>query len=355
MRVRADMTRAIVVVGEAGSGKSHLFADAVDRALAAGRPALLLLGQHFHGRGLRRAFLEALDLANQDFETVLQALNAAGEAARTRCMILIDALNEATDINVWRDELAGLLSEILRYEWLSIGVSCRPEYEQYLISDGIRDKATLLTCRGIQTPEEVDQAAIQYFEKRGIVRPAVPWLAPEFSNFLFLKVCCDSLRELGLSEFPRGLHGAQQVLSFYLQSVASKVRRRFPEADFPAGAILTAVKSIARRMARDRLNDVETTVAKDICQSAFESLGPTANKTWLSVLTEEGVFRKDHLFAAPSDDPLEVPKEIYRFTYQRFSDHLIVQALLCEQADVRAAFELAAACGSSSSITSLGH
>ena len=33
VRVRADVTRAIVVVGEAGSGKSHLFADAVDRAL----------------------------------------------------------------------------------------------------------------------------------------------------------------------------------------------------------------------------------------------------------------------------------------------------------------------------------
>ena len=38
VRVRADLTRSIVVVGEAGSGKSHLFADAVDRALAA-RPA----------------------------------------------------------------------------------------------------------------------------------------------------------------------------------------------------------------------------------------------------------------------------------------------------------------------------
>ena len=249
VRVRADLTRSVVVVGEAGSGKSHLFADAVDRALAANRPALLLLGQHFHGKALRRAFLEGLDLANQDFETVLQALNAAGEAARTRCMILIDALNEATNLKVWHDELAGFVSEILSYGWLCIGVSCRPEYEQYLIPEGVRQTATLLTCRGIWTPEEQDQAAVQYFEKRGIVRPAVPWLAPEFSNFLFLKVCCDSLRQLGLREFPRGLHGAQQVLSFYLESVASKVRRRFPEADFPAGAVVTAVKSIAKRMA----------------------------------------------------------------------------------------------------------
>ena len=135
------------------------------------------------------------------------------------------------------------------------------------------------------------------------------------------------------------MHGAQQVLSFYLESVASKVRRRFPEADFPAGAVVTAVTTIATRMARDHSNYVESSVARDICRSAFESLGSEPSKTWLSVLTEEGVFRKGLLFAAASDGPLEVPKEIYRFTYQRFSDHLIVEALLREHTDVRAAFQ----------------
>ena len=339
VQVRADLTRSIVVVGEAGSGKSHLFADAIERGLADGRPALLLLGQYFHGKDLRRSFLDRLDLANEGFETVLEALNAAGEAARTRCMILIDALNEATDLRVWPDDLAGFAFEILNCEWLCVGVSCRPEYEQYLIPDRVMRRATRLTCRGIQSREEQEQAAVQYFEKRGIVRPAVPWLTPEFSNFLFLKVCCDSLRELGLSEFPRGLHGAEQVLSFYLDSVASKLRRRFPEADVPAGAVRSAVQSIARKMGSDHLDYVVAEGVKDICQSAFGTAAPRSNKTWLSVLSEEGVFRKDHLFTAPSNDQLEMPKEIYRFTYQRFSDHLIVEALLREHTNVRAAFQ----------------
>jgi hypothetical protein len=109
--------------------------------------------------------------------------------------------------------------------------------------------------------------------------------------------------------------------------------------DFPAGAVVTAVKLIARRMAHDHSNYVESSTARDICQSAFGSLGPKPSKTWLAVLIEEGVFRKDHLFAAPSGGPLEVPEEIYRFTYQRFSDHLIVEALLREHADIRAAFQ----------------
>jgi hypothetical protein len=309
-----------------------LFADAIEKALADGRPALLLLGQYFHGKDLRRVFLDWLDLANHPFETVLQALNAAGEATRTRCMILIDALNEATDLKVWPDELAGFVSEVLNYEWLCIGVSCRPEYEQYLIHEGIRQTATLLTCRGIRSPEEQEQAAVQYFEKRGIVRPAVPWLAPEFANFLFLKVSCDSLRELGLSEFPRGLHGAHQVLRFYLESVASKLRRRFPEADLPAGAVLTVVKSVAMTMARNRSGYVEATVAKDICQSAFASAGPTQELA-LSAVRRGGI--PERACSRSVGYPLHVPTEIYRFTYQRFSDHLIAEALLREHGDLR--------------------
>ena len=41
-------------------------------------------------------------------------------------MILIDALNEATDLKVWRDDLAGFVSEILNYEWLCVDSAAVP-------------------------------------------------------------------------------------------------------------------------------------------------------------------------------------------------------------------------------------
>ena len=81
----------------------------------------------------------------------------------------------------------------------------------------VRKNAARVICWGVQSPQEQEQAAVQYFEKRGIIRPAVPWLAPEFSNFLFLKTCCDALQEFGIHEFPKGLRGSLQVLKFYLE------------------------------------------------------------------------------------------------------------------------------------------
>jgi hypothetical protein len=250
IRVEADLRRILVVVGEAGSGKSHLFADTVMTSLNSSAPAILLLGQHFPGQDIRREFLSCIDLAHHDFDKVLQALNAAGEAAQTRLIILLDALNDAQSLRVWTDQLAGFISDILRHEWLALGISLRTEYEDRLIPEAVKNNAAHVTCRGIQSPEEQERAAIQYFVKRGITRPAVPWLAPEFSNFLFLKTCCDALQELGIPEFPRGRLGSLQVLEFHLESVYSKLRKRFPSVDIPKSAVTNSIRRIADSMAK---------------------------------------------------------------------------------------------------------
>lgn len=339
IRVEADFRRLLIVIGEPGSGKSHLFADAVDSSLSKNAPAILLLGQHFPGQDIRREFLNCLDLTKHDFDKVLQALNAAGEAARMRLIILIDALNDAQALRVWPDQLAGFISDILQYEWLSIGISLRPEYEGLLIPEIVRNNAARVECRGIQSPQEQEQAAIQYFEKRGITRPSVPWLAPEFSNFLFLKTSCDALQELGIKEFPRGLRGSLQVLKFYLDSIHSKLRKRFPEIDIPKSAIQRSIQRIAGLMAAVKADYVSTKLATDICEAEFGCRGPNSKISWFSVLTSEGVFRRDHIFEAKNDDPFASVEDVHRFTYQRFSDHLIVQALLEKVDDISDTFK----------------
>lgn len=338
VRIEADWRHVLIVVGEAGSGKSHLFADVVASSLSKKIPAILFLGQHLPGQDLRREILSCLDLANQDFSQVLQALNAAGEVAQHRLVILIDALNESPTLRGWPEQLAGLLRDILRYKWLAIGMSLRPEYKGLLIPEGVRSDAVSVTCRGIQSREEQEQAAVQYFEKRGITRPAVPWLTPEFSNFLFLKTCCEALQELGIKEFPRGLHGSLQVLKFYLDSIDGKLRRRFPDVEIPQGAIPTAIRRIARSMATAKADYIGHKLAADTCESEFDSRGPDSKANWFAVLKSEGVFRQDHIFDDKNDDPFAEIEEVYRFTYQHFSDHLIVQALLEEIDNIDQAF-----------------
>jgi|GEM_PF-588119 len=339
LRVEADSRRLLFVVGEAGSGKSHLFADIVSTFLSKNIPAILLLGQYFHGQDIKCELLNCLDLANHDFDKVIQALNAAGEASQTRLLILVDALNEAHSLPIWQDKLAGFVSDILNYKWLAIGFSLRPEYEERLIPNAVKNNAARATYWGIQSPEEQEQAAVQYFEKRGIARPAVPWLSPEFSNFLFLKTCCDALQELGEKEFPRGLHGSLQVLKFYLDSIDSKLRRSFPHTDIPKPAITNAIRKIAGEMAQDGCDYIGLEQAADVCAAEFGRRGPDTQRNWSDILANEGIFRRDHIFDGDKGDPFSTVEEIFRFTYQRFSDHLIVQALLDKINDINGAFK----------------
>jgi hypothetical protein len=193
---------------------------------------------------------------------------------------LIDALNDTNRLRIWPDQLAGFISDILKYDWLAIAVSLRPEYEDKLIPETVSKNALKVICYGIQSLEEQEQASVQYFEKRGITRPAVPWLAPEFSNFLFLKTCCDSLQELGEKEFPRGLRGSLKVLEFYLDSISSKLRRRFPESTISNSAVKKAIHKIAELMAASRVDYVNEMSAASLCEEVFGCRGPSSQASW---------------------------------------------------------------------------
>lgn len=74
--------RSLLVHGAAGSGKSHLLADACACQLAASRPALMILGGTLAGDEPWSQILKGLDLPRHlEVSQFLGALNAAGEAA----------------------------------------------------------------------------------------------------------------------------------------------------------------------------------------------------------------------------------------------------------------------------------
>ncbi len=90
-RVHATNSRAAVVLGEAGVGKSHLFCDIAASRTVKGWPTLLFLGQQLSYGNPWNSFLSELDLRGQSVEQFLGALDAAAQAVGVRALILIDA------------------------------------------------------------------------------------------------------------------------------------------------------------------------------------------------------------------------------------------------------------------------
>lgn len=144
-KVSAAINKGLIVSGEAGSGKSHLFCDIAKNNLSEDIPTLLFLGQHYTGGNPLRDIADQLDMRSHSYSNILGAIDAAGEASNTRTLILIDAINEGRYKEEWYNRLESLFTELKKYTNISIAVSCRSTYLEYMVPDSMLKRKLMLS------------------------------------------------------------------------------------------------------------------------------------------------------------------------------------------------------------------
>ena len=246
---RSDSTRFVIFEGVAGAGKSHLLAAEVARSIAEGEPAIMLLGTDFtRHQPVGQQICTLLGL-KQSFDVFLGALSAVAEQTNTRALLVIDAINEGSGAKRWRDELSALAAQVGKHKTVALVVSCRSEYAQYLVTEGVRSRAVVAEVFGFVTAAEQEAAAEVYMDRRGILRPATPWLSPEFTNPLFLRTTCVALERDGRNHYPTGLRGVKETLSFYLEATGRHLGTAYDGSSELVGPLKQAVVSNAKVMA----------------------------------------------------------------------------------------------------------
>ena len=134
-------TGALLLRGEAGTGKTHLFCDVMNQRAKSGKVSVMLHGGHFKDANPLVAILEELDL-RCTFDEFLGAMDAAGQASGSRALVMIDALNEGNGSQIWPAYLPGLLIAVARYPWVGIALSVRTPYEQFVIPTSLGPEKT---------------------------------------------------------------------------------------------------------------------------------------------------------------------------------------------------------------------
>ncbi|MAA73887.1 MAG: hypothetical protein CMN28_04180, partial [Salinisphaeraceae bacterium] len=308
----------LLVTGEAGSGKSHLLADVADRHIDRGFPAVLVLGGSFAEGEPWRQTADQLGLSNTTPDELLGALDAAGEAAGTRALVMIDAINERGGIALWADRLMAFLATADRFPHVAVILSCRTTFLPYIIREIDEKALPRLAHPGFAG--RAAQAAQRYLDARGIVRMAAPNFSPEFENPLFLRTCCDALQRRGEQELPKGLEGVSGVFDFYFRAVAEAITARL--GLYPRLRIVeNALEDLTQAMIEARSGSLP--IAEVI--ALFEKLHPSQNQAEQSLffqLENEGVISVEPVLEGSS------LVELVRFTFERLSDHCIAQALL---------------------------
>ncbi|WP_163511179.1 NACHT domain-containing protein [Fodinicola acaciae] len=258
---RSADQQAILVTGTGGSGKTHLLCDLAKIRIAQRAPTLIALGEQFTRGPVEDDLSKIVGFAGPS-RHLLAAFNVACQTAGRAGLVIIDALNEAPDRQIWRRYLGSFLNELAKHSHLRLIVSCRTEFLADTLTSELRTRMTDVTHTGFS---EVSREAIQQFlDWYGIQRPSFPLLDPEFTNPLFLKLLCTTLRQSGQHRFPRDGVGTTWIYDGFLSAMDARLgAENRCDYDSTRGLVRAVVEQIAstmmaqgRRLPRQRVEPI---------------------------------------------------------------------------------------------------
>lgn len=315
----------IILHGKAGTGKTHLLCDIARRRVEAGLPTVLLMGQRFVSNDAPwPQVLQQLDLTHISAEEFVGALEAAAQAADSRALLMIDALNEGTGRTIWPTHLAAFLAQIERSPWIGVVLAVRSSYEEIVIPEDVREHAVIVTHEGFSGHEY--DATKTFFVHYGLELPSTPLLAPEFQNPLFLKTLCQGLHAKGESRLPRGFQGITAVFDLYLNVVNERLACTL-DFDKREQIVHKALEAVVKAMIDSGERWLPLTKAKAIAKAFLPERG-YERSLYRGLVTEDVLVEEASL-------QQEATEEVVFFAHERFADHLVARTLLDRHLDIQ--------------------
>lgn len=321
---RADLlanSQLLLLKGDGGMGKTHLLCDFAKRRVQAQLPTILLMGQQLLSDDDPWVqSLQSLDLHGVSSDVFVGALEACAQASGCRALVIVDALNEGNGRKIWPVHLPSFLARFEKSPWISVVMSVRSSYEEYVIRDDIRRRASSVTHHGFDDHQY--NAAKTFFAHYGLEFPSAPILQPEFRNPLFLKTLCKGLRDSGQRRIPKGFHGITAVFDLYLKVI--NTRLAMPESldyDPRDNLVRKALEKIAERLSEGETRWLLRPEARSLVDLLLP--GRDYSRSLYLALVTEGILTEN---MDPSSG--ETDEEIVFITYDRFADHIVADHLL---------------------------
>jgi hypothetical protein len=259
---------------------------------------------------------------------LLRELDRLGAATKTRALLMIDAINEG-DQEAWRGQLPNLAKAVSELTHVRLVVSCRRPFDEAIVTDQAGNRLLSLEHYGFQD-QEFD-AQLEYFAFYDLPAPSVPLITPEFTRPLFLKILCESLKDLGrrsqqqnLRDVASGQKGMTYVLERYTRKIGRGIESDLALAPGSCWKALKGTRAdagLAGKMAT-KGSDWLSTEDATLSLEASLSLGRPQAEVVLCRFIHDGL-----LTSAARRHGSKLVTGV-QFSYQRFGDHLIARHLL---------------------------
>lgn len=310
----------LLIEGEGGIGKSHLIANIIEEKYDEEKFSILLLGQQFNENGIWTQILNELSLKLTKDE-FLGGLNAKAESTSSRIVLYIDAINEGEGKLIWKNRLLGFINEFKKYHNLGLVLSIRSTYKDMVLPEGIYELMEHFEHRGFEN----NTVAIKtFFDYYGINEPPIPFINPEFSKPLFLKLFCKGLFENGLKNIPDGYEGITTIFEYVIGAANKAISERLDYDCRMYNLVNEAINIILDEIINSTSFSITKKVAYNLLTEKLKNHVQESRKI-LSELISENVVNENAQYNRETE---KFDREIIYFSYEMFGDHLVANALL---------------------------
>lgn len=312
--------RFLLVLGKAGSGKSHLLTRIVEGALQSGQPCLLFTGEQFSSPATLQEQICNILAWNNGIDSLLSALDSAGRIKGKPAIIAIDAINETAQRRLWSDHLYTLAGLIKNYRNIRFLISCRSDFVPLILPASLKENRDQEWARIEQVGFDLNlfEAVNTYFHGYSVSTKQFPPLLVEFKNPLFLKTLCEAYQG---QEIPEGKYTFVDVMEKRLQSCCELIARAI---GCPSRKTRSALAKIAHLIAENSGNSVEFEKVEKITEAVFSNTQEDQS-LYRHLLSNRILFET---FTHSHQNDNHSSHTVVRFPYERFSDYFIAEQIL---------------------------
>lgn len=313
----------LLLTGLAGIGKTHLLCDVVEGRISGKTllPSILVFGESFEtDENPWEQIISQLGL-RMSKDMFLQLLNGAGKKSGSRTLLIIDALNETKRHNFWKRNLNEIVDGVKKCPNVALIVSIRSGFEGEVLTKKQREGFVHEEHSGFQFREW--EAVTKFFKEFNLPLPEIPLLMPEFQYPLFLLLFCKAFQERskrthGKKEIFRGHEGATYIFETFVDSVSKRLSKQFG-IDSSAGKNVwdTVIEKIATEIVEQNDDRISEDQLIAIVQSAYPSI---SHGHFIKELERNLLLVKIPRY---SQEKKGYDGFDFRFSFQKFSDHLI--------------------------------
>ena len=281
-----EQSKCLYVTGIAGNGKTHSLCRLIEQCHAQ-CAFYLFYGTDFSDRGPLETILSTLHWHEDD----LHKLNDYAKIKDRYAVFVVDALNEGSNTDYWRNNLSIFKEELDKYERIKLLVSfrtmaCTDVLQKQLEKDGQWKK---IEISGFENTKEAIKKHFEINEIQGNVDNLL--VNRDFQNPLFLKIFCEAFTHTTLDDMRE--YSRVEIYNKYLQNRNYKISQLVDEdstRQITSRFVIELAKiSVNESHCMDIIRNRARKIADSICKYR------TWSKNLMNILLKENILKEYRL------------------------------------------------------------